>query len=245
MLIAIILMGLLFIGIAFIVTESNAKYLLSGYNTMDEKERENFDILSYVPYFRKFHLTLGLILLVIPLFLYYQINSDWAFLFSGAFPIIAYAFLIWKSNQFYKEKTKKQKSISIIAIVVMSLLFFLIIFEFVKGLQDNEVIIHSSKIEITGEYGFEISITDLKSISLVDSLPEISQKINGFDLVTIKKGNFKTKNQEKVKLLINSDKKPFILFELKDGQKIFYSSKVKSNTAIFIDLNKKYQKGSR
>ena len=67
MLVAIIIISSLFTGIAFIVTESNAKYLLSGYNTMSEKERENFDIKSFVPYFRKFHLVLGSLLFVFSL----------------------------------------------------------------------------------------------------------------------------------------------------------------------------------
>jgi hypothetical protein len=43
----------------------------------------------------------------------------------------------------------------------------------------------------------------------VNELPEISiKKTNGFALHTIKKGNFKTKNGENVKLLINSVEQP-------------------------------------
>jgi hypothetical protein len=38
MIIAITLLSLIFIGIAFLVTENNDKSLLSGYNTMSEQE---------------------------------------------------------------------------------------------------------------------------------------------------------------------------------------------------------------
>ncbi|HBK84391.1 MAG TPA: hypothetical protein DDZ41_12505, partial [Flavobacterium sp.] len=51
MIITITLLSLVFIGIAFLVTENNAKYLLSGFNTMSEDERQKFDIKSYIAYF--------------------------------------------------------------------------------------------------------------------------------------------------------------------------------------------------
>lgn len=242
MLVAIIIISSLFTGIAFIVTESNAKYLLSGYNTMSEKERENFDIKSFVPYFRKFHLVLGSLLFVFSLLIYFQINSDWAMLFLGTFPIISYVYFIWKSNQFYVEKTKKQNITSYIAMIVMTSTCVVVLYEFEKGLKNNEINMHPTKIEITGEYGVELDLKNIESIHLVDSLPKISYKLNGFALETIKKGYFKTANQEKVVLLINSRKTPLILFVKKNGEKIYYSSKDQSNKNIFDSLNKTYFK---
>jgi len=47
MIFIIILLSLLFIVIGFIVTENNAKSLLSGYNTMSEEDRKLFDLKSY------------------------------------------------------------------------------------------------------------------------------------------------------------------------------------------------------
>ncbi|MEN9928223.1 MAG: hypothetical protein RLZZ231_144 [Bacteroidota bacterium] len=242
MIIAIVILSTLFIGIAFIVTESNAKYLLSGYNTMSEKERAHFDIKSFVPYFRKFHLVLGSLLFVFSLLIYFQINSDWAMLFLGVFPIISYVYFIWKSNQFYFEKTKKQNISSYIAMIVMASICVVVLYEFQKGLKNNEVIMHPTKIEITGEYGAELDLKTIKSINLVDSLPEISNKLNGFALETIKKGYFKTATQEKVVLLINSTKTPLILITKTNGEKIYYSSKDKSNKPIFDALIKTYFK---
>lgn len=242
MLVAIIIISSLFTGIAFIVTESNAKYLLSGYNTMSEKERENFDIKSFVPYFRKFHLVLGSLLFVFSLLIYFQINSDWAMLFLGTFPIISYVYFIWKSNQFYVEKTKKQNITSYIAMIVMASICVVVLYEFEKGLKNNEINMHPTKIEITGEYGVELDLKNIESIHLVDSLPKISYKLNGFALETIKKGYFKTANQEKVVLLINSRKTPLILFVKKNGEKIYYSSKDQSNKTVFDSLNKTYFK---
>jgi hypothetical protein len=120
----------------------------------------------------------------------------------------------------------------------MLILFAFIAFEFKNALKDNQIILNKEKIEITGEYGTEINIKDLKSIELVDKLPEITSKRSGFALETIKKGYFKTINGEEVKLLINSKSNPFILITTKDNQKIDYSSKLKSHEEIYNQLNK-------
>ena len=240
MIIAILILTTLFIALAFAVTENNAKYLLSGYNTMSEVERQNYDIKSYIPYFRKFHLFLGISLLIISLILFYCVNSDWSGLFLGSYPILAYVFFIWKSDQFTINKSKKQIVTRYISMSVMFLLFIIIIYAFNSSLKDNEIIVTDQKIEITGQYGLEINFGDLKSMNLVDKLPEIKSKKNGFALETIKKGIFKIANGEKVKLLINSNKSPIILFIYKDNQKIYYSSKEKSNIEIFSTINKKF-----
>ena len=240
MIIAILILTTLFIALAFAVTENNAKYLLSGYNTMSEVERQNYDIKSYIPYFRKFHLFLGISLLIISLILFYCVNSDWSGLFLGSYPILAYVFFIWKSDQFTINKSKKQIVTRYISMSVMFLLFIIIIYAFNSSLKDNEIIVTDQKIEITGQYGLEINFGDLKSMNLVDKLPEIKSKKNGFALETIKKGIFKIANGEKVKLLINSNKSPIILFIYNDNQKIYYSSKEKSNIEIFSTINKKF-----
>ena len=239
MIVPILILSAIFIAIAFFVNENNAKYLLSGYNTMSEIERQNFDIKSYIPYFRKFHIFLGVTLLIISLILLYFVNSDWSGIFLGTYPILAYVFFIWKSNQFTKNKSKKQKVTTYAAMSVMFLLFSVIIYEFKSSLKDNGILVDSKKIEITGDYGIEINISNLKSIELIEKLPEISSKTNGFALETIKKGYFRTENDEKVKLLINSKKTPIIMLITNDNQKIYYSSKDKSNEEIYKEVKRK------
>ena len=56
MIVPIIILSLIFIGISFLINQNNAKDLLSGYNTMSDVEKQNFDIATYVPYFKKFNL---------------------------------------------------------------------------------------------------------------------------------------------------------------------------------------------
>lgn len=233
----ILILSSIFIVIAFIVNENNAKYLLSGYNTMSEEERMKFDIKSYIPFFRNFHIFLGLSLLIISLILLYFVNPNWSGIFLVAYPLLAYMYFIWKGMHFLRNKT--QKTITYFVIFGLFLLSLFIVFDFKNTLKDNQIKFKNNKVEISGEYGTELSLKDIKSISLVEKIPEITTKINGFALETIKKGFFKTTSGEKIKLLINSSKTPLILIITKDNQKIYYSSKDKNNDEIYKELKSK------
>ena len=239
MIVPIIILSAIFIGISIFINKNNAKDLLSGYNTMTEEEKQNFKIESYIPYFKKFNLYLGISLFIISIFILYFVNMDCSMIFMGTYPIMAYAFFIWKSNQFYILKTKKQNIITFLGVITMLIIFTFIIYEFTSTLKDNDIKIVNNKLEILGNYGSEININDLKSITLVNEIPEINSKINGANLEIVKKGYFNTTKNEKVKLLINSNRKPIILITTKDKKKIYYSSKEKSNEEVYKELIKK------
>lgn len=120
--------------------------------------------------------------------------------------------------------------------VFMFSVFLAIVAMFFHSLQDNKIEIGNNIIKIKGDYGMEIKTNEIKTIQLVDKLPEISIRTNGFALQTIKKGYFKTANGEKIKLLINTDKQPIIYITTTDNQKIYYSSKNESNLIILNEL---------
>lgn len=236
MLIALIIISLIFVAIGFLLTIENADSLLSGYNSMSAEEKKNFDINSFVPYFRKFHLVLGGTLLIIGLLLYYLINPDWTGVFMSTYPLIAYCFLIWKTNKFYKVPNKKDRIKTYVVMVFMLAVFVALGGMFIYTLQENRVIVEKELIKITGDYGRELEKSKIKSITLIDTLPNIKVKTTGFSLQKIKKGSYKTEDNEEITLLINSDKKPIVLIEDINGHKIYYSSKERSNQDVFEEL---------
>lgn len=232
----IIILSAIFVGIAFLINKDNAKDLLSGYNTMTIEERQNFDIESYILYFKKFHLFLAISLFTVATLLLYFVNADLSGIFMGIYPIIAYTLLIWKSNQFYFKKIKKQRIISYVAILAMLILAGFIAFQFHNSLQNNDIKIVNNRLEITGEYGFEININNVTSISLVNKLPEITSKISGFGFEVVKKGYFRTAKNEKIKLLINSNNLPMLLITTTDHRKIYYAAKEQSSKQLYNEL---------
>ena len=92
-------LSLVFVAIGFIVTESNAKYLLSGYNSMSEEDRKKVDLHSYLQKFKKFHVGLGLSFLIIGSAILYGIGQHAVGIFIVGYPILAYLYFFWRTTQ--------------------------------------------------------------------------------------------------------------------------------------------------
>jgi len=103
---AIVAMGIFFLCIAFVVTAQNAKYLLSGYNTMSAEERKNVDLKGLVSYFRIFFIFLGVSFLLVSLVLLHFVNEISATVFICIYPVIACIYLVIIGQKFYKKILK-------------------------------------------------------------------------------------------------------------------------------------------
>lgn len=229
----IIGMAFFFAFMALILNEKNAKYLLAGYNTASEKERENFDIKGYLKFFRSFHFFLGVSVLVFGLATYYLIDRDWAGFFIGIYPILAYIYFIYRGRFFYKENTDKSAKAGIY--ILGACLVLMVVLSF-YGFSENDMNINEESIEIEGIYGIELKREDISEINLLDTLPGIRAKLNGFALSDIHKGHFKTDNLEKVRLVINQKQPPYIEFITKANKKVYYSAETEKTKSLYKDI---------
>jgi len=232
---AIIGLSLIFIAIGFMVTERNAKYMLAGYNTMSSEERSKFDIKSYIPRFRKFHIFLGVSFLLIGL-AFNSLNQDAGRIFIMVYPIVAYIYFIATSSK-YTIGSKPKNYRTTIFILFGTLVF--VVSLLLWGSKENKLTFDSGKIEIEGTYGESLLPSDLSSIELINELPEITLRTNGFSHGDVNKGFFKTDSGEIVKLILNADNKPYIFFTKTDGKKIYYSAKEESNEKLLNEMKAK------
>ncbi len=213
-------MSLLFVALGFFITEKNAKNLLAGYNTMSKADREKFDIKSYLSFFKKFHIFLGVSFLVISLGLIYFVSEKVGILFFAAYPILAYIYFGIVSRKNFKSLNAKKNTWA--TLILIGVLLFVVVI-FVDGLRENKLIFDEKEVEITGSYGETLEKSGIKNVELVEELPKISRRTNGFAVGSTRKGYFKTKDGEIIKLFLNSKQKPIVLITLKNGKKIYYS----------------------
>lgn len=237
MIYAFIGMSLVFVAIGFIVTDKNAKYILSGYNTMNEEDRKKVDIKAYIPYFRNFHIFLGISFLVLGIGLTYFFSENAGGIFLAVYPIIAYIYFIITSSKYSKGLSNKWDKIGLI---ILAGALLLIVVELRSDFKENKITFDSESISFEGSYGEILNKSNVKTIELVSQLPEITIRTNGFALGTIKKGFFKTKNGEIVKLILNSENTPVLLLTKTNGNKIYYSAKGKTNKLIMDEMKKKF-----
>jgi hypothetical protein len=216
-----IFLSVVFTSIGFIVTKKNAKYILSGYNTMSEAQRANFDIDGYLKFFKRFHIILGISLLVgtssISL-----MSNNWASLFMTTFPLIAYAYLMIQGQSFTKATDRKHLTTYLTGGLLLLIAAF-IGFQQLRDFQSSELILSKENIEIKGAYGMTIQRQDVLACRLVNELPPISYKQNGFAAGDYAKGRFKLKNGTVVKMFVNKKGPEFLLLNTAHGD-IYYNS---------------------
>lgn len=228
-------LSLFFVALGFLVTEQNAKYLLSGYNTMREEDQAKVDIKAYIKYFRKFHIFLGLSFLLFGTVIIYAINENAGGFFLGIYPILAYIYFMATSANYSKGLSAKWNNAGVI---VLALTLILVVGIFFYGTRESKLFFGTGSIEFDGAYGETLKQTEIQSVELVHQLPKITVKKNGYALGTINKGYFKTSDGEIVKLILNADNKPVLLFTKTDGNKIYYSAKNKSNQEVMEEMRK-------
>lgn len=230
-------LSLFFIAIGFIITKRNAKYLLSGYNTMNETQRAKVDIEAYITFFKRFHIFLGISLFIIGATLQYFMNTTVSGIFIGVYPILAYTYLILKKAKYSKGINQRQKKLSLLIIIIVFLFMGGIL---IDGFRDNNITFTPYKLEINGDYGETLQKKDIAKITIVNQLPKIAYKTNAFALGSYKKGYFKTKNGEIVKMFINANNGPYILFLKQNGEKIYYSTNKKSLKVLLSKIKKHF-----
>lgn len=202
---------------------------------MSEEDRKKVDIKSYIRYFRNFHIFLGISFLVIGLLLQFLLGNIAAGIFLVAYPILAYIYFALSSSGFSKGSSPKSY---FAAGIILSSILLLMILLFIIGFKEDKLVFRQDEIKITGIYGEKIPFAEIQSIRLIEQLPVIKSRTNGFALGAVRKGYFKTSQGEKVKLILNSTQKPYLLLIKKNAQKIYYSSKNKANQEIYNELNK-------
>lgn len=233
MIFPIVFLSLIFFAIAWIVTESNAKYLLSGYNTMTEEQRAEVDIKAYLSFFRSFHIVLALTLLAVGLGLYYFISANAAGIFLTIYPILAYIYFSWKSSKYMNGSSAATNKLAV-GILVATLIFVLGLLAY--GFKANELNVNNDGIVITGIYGERLLASDIQQIRLVDTLPKIRYKSNGYALGAIRKGYFKTSSGETVKLILNTEGKPILRFNYGKGKQLYYVDKEQSTKELLSEI---------
>jgi hypothetical protein len=221
MLPAAIILSVVFTSLGFVVTSGNAKYILSGYNTMSEADRAKMDIEGYLRFFKRFHIALGTTLIAGYLILSF-ININWAGIFMIMYPLLAYVFLIAKGNQFYKG-SKGQKVGTYIGMAIIVVVAVAVGIQLHSSFRNSEINLSADVLEIKGIYGFKLKKEDVSEITIVPEIPSISFKSNGFAAGDFSKGSFKTRDGRIVKLFINKKANPFLLIRTKTDE-IYYSS---------------------
>lgn len=225
-----LIVGLFMIGSGFLV-KSNPN-LIAGYNTMSKEEKKNVDIEGLSTYICNGLITIGLTVILGHYFFIWIGLVMIANLTSLFVTLVGVTIMIINSQQYYHNKKKHTRLTYYILGIVAVFSLGLIVYGFIP----SKAYISDNTILFSGMYGVEIKLTDIENIELSKKIPAIKLRTNGLSFGHIQKGTFELEKYGKCKLLLHSDKPPYLIISKYEGHKTIINFKDKVVTQDLYNL---------
>lgn len=193
---------------AIVINEKNARYILAGYNSMSEIEKQQFELVKYLKFFKNYLLILAVSYIVIGFILFEVFdNANIGIIFSVLYPFFSFFLLIYKSLSYYRSSSKT----NVLVLVAETAIIIAIITAISIGLSNPTTKLNDNKLFISGPYGKTINIDDILSVEKV-SIPIQTKKISGFQMGNVRKGKFELPDNEIVTIISTTDKNYLMIF---------------------------------
>ena len=115
---------------------------------------------------------------------------------------------------------------------------------FYVQLQPPEVTQTPNRLTISNLYSFSISPQEITQVSLIDTLPEIQARTNGFSAFNVLRGHFKLEGLGEGMLFIHNDRPPFVLVQSAERYVIINDEDPTKTKQTYQDLLKRSPKRS-
>ena len=185
--------------------------LLSGFNTRSEEEQKELIERGYPQKTGSLliYTAIGMLLLFPLIFTSYPYVIEVQYGFMTIFLLGGFIYL-----SRFEVPAKRKKSLwlgSIFSIIIVGFIMVL----FYIGYQPNELVIKADTFEIKGMYGNEWSFEDIERVEILNEMPQVNYKQNGFGMGDISKGHFRVETYGNSLLFIRH-KSPYLLIVLKE-----------------------------
>ncbi len=216
---------LLYLILGWAILKKEAYWLLSGFNSRPKEEQLQLIDNGYPQRTGKLMIatSAGMCLLLPLCFSSFKYTIEVQFGFMIVFLLAGFIYL-----SKYEVPKKRKRS------YIISTSLFIVVLGFIGyimylGYQDYQLVMKKDAFEITGVYGEEWSYQDVKRIDLLDDMPEVTFRQNGFGLTTMSKGKFKVKDYGSSLLFIRKNDAPYLYIET-NKKKIFINGKTPEQT---------------
>ncbi|MGM8214862.1 DUF3784 domain-containing protein [Bacillaceae bacterium W0354] len=216
MIIFIIVMGwtmLIHGGITYLIVKKKEYSLISGFYNRPEEERNYLIENGFIDRMGNF-LIQSFYLLVLT-FLLVVFNIPYGIgIGIGVFILHFFIGIMYLTK--YEVPHKRKKTRWLFGSIFIGTFIFIGVL-FVYGYMDNEVTVTDDMLEISGMYGIEWSLEDIEEVQLLDELPEVEYKSNGFATSDLLKGKFRLEEPYgKGILFVRKGYKPYLYVSMGD-----------------------------
>jgi len=222
---------------AYLVHNKKMYNLISGYNTSNDEEKEEYRRNGYLLYMGKF--LWGMAFVWLFGFLFVAMDAPYAMEVQLAiFLLYTMGGTIMGSKYSLKRKKKRNYifsiSLTVIVLAFVGGLFFM-------GSRPTEVTINEQSISFNGMYSYELKLEEIESAEVIESLPNNMKRTNGFGTSTRALGHFSSDELGKGRMYVFIDNTPYIFLNTKEGFIILNSKDDKETLQWYNLINGKIQ----
>lgn len=211
---------LIFLLIGWAIVKKEAYGLISSFRSRPKDEQEVLIQNGYPQKTGKLLIGTGLVLLILLPLLFtsfpYAMEVQ-----IGMMVVLLMGGFIYLSKYEVPKKRKKSYIISTSVAVVTLVVLFVVSY---LGFQEAELTLKQDSFAISGVYGDQWRYDDITQVDLLEEMPEVLIRTNGYGMQSISKGHFKVKNYGNSLLFVYKGHSPYLLMKTKDDT-IFINSK--------------------
>lgn len=224
-----IIIGVLFIGLGFLVRKYPV--LLAGYNTMTKEQKANVDIEGLSKHMCCWFVCIGACILVLSFVLYlFNLDSYMAFVPIAAIFFILPVSIVSAQKYDHNPKKKGANTALVMAVLCVAILAYLFV-----SVSPAKVEVTEQKVSISGISKTEIPISDIKNVKIAASIPRIKMRTNGFALGNVRKGMFNLDSLGKTRLYLHTTSGPYLIIEDYNGLNTIFSYRDSSQVKTIYD----------
>ena len=228
-----------FVGIA--LKKQTGYWMISGYNTMSEDDKENVDIEKLSSLIGNYLLIMAGMIFLIFLLFHLKQGIAGAVVLLFLFPLTMYVMIKgqkYDKNTLKPDGTMKTRSKVYIGAMAVSMV---VVFVGVAALlyfsnKPPEYVIEADSFRIIGLYGGDVYFADVQSITLKDQMPPVIIRRNGSSLGNSLKGYFKLEDIDRAKLFVDASVSSYIFLETSSGLLILNTADVEKTKDLYNSL---------
>mgnify|MGYP000285691619 CR=1 FL=1 len=239
----------IFVGILCILLGALVKYfkcywLIAGYNTMSEEKRKNVDTEALGKLMGNYMFLLGIIFIIGGVLTFKDLKTIGTILLTVPIFILT-PYVIVKAQKYDKNSLepdgslKKSTKITLGVFIGFTMLIFIFVIVLLGyGAREPKVTVDNEMIKIGGMYAATVRTDDIVDIVLLDSIPKVLRKDNGFDFGNILRGYFDLEGIGKGRLYINNGKPPYVYLRLKKSFVIINCNSIEETQNLYDKIKK-------
>jgi hypothetical protein len=161
-------------------------------------------------------------------------------------PVLLSLFLVWNSTKYIAKPGESPKIVTVGMSMVVGFpllaIAILLITGFIYSSRPPKIDITPQQIHISGLYGVAEPMANIQELKLLNEIPPVIYKSNGFGFANVRKGKFHLQKWGEGRLFLHSDSPPFIYLKTSESYMLINYKDSGQTNSVYQQLYANWKK---